>query len=428
MSEERITGEIRNTGSIADLAVTGPAIQQDPGLLKKVTSPSLFAYLACTRATGTAVVYRPDLTFELAFRDGAVIGLEQKGIAFLELVVHQLLSAGVIQADAAARAEATARETGRSLLQVFYDQGVCTPRDLVEAIRATKQAGLERIASLPSAAFEFVRTDHAPRASDPVAIDLNLFVVRLVRERTRTAHLVELEPFLNPVMGRYPLKTDRLTPAVLGVAFTEKERKTLTEVADGSLTLKEVFALSLLGRIGTARLFWMAALLGFVDYRMSPLPKGGIEVFEEELKRTLERVQSEDHFTRLQIHWTSHPSKIEPAYRRMVERWGPGASARRQSQRSADLAEAIFARMTESFQVLMDPNARREYRLGLLGRSKLEFGTEFLFKQAHLARFRGELDKAREIIEAAMDILPKPEFEEFLRGLGGLPHGREGQP
>ncbi len=418
MAETTIRGEMTNAGTLDDFAASGPALEQDPSRLKQVSGPSLLCYLAVTRATGTVEMSGPAGTHDLAFKDGSLIAIEQRGLPFLEAVLNQLLASGTITAEAAARAQTTGREAGRSLLQVLYEQGACTPRDLVEAVRTAKQGALERVMALPRASWELTRTDRAPRSSDPVAIDLNLFVVRYVRERTRTAYLAELEPFLTPLMGRYPVKTDRLTPVISGVAFTDKERKTLLEVADGSITLKEVFSLSLLGRNGTARLFLIAGLLGFVEYRMSPLPKGGIEVFEAELKQTLERVQSEDHFTRLGIHWTTHPSKVEPAFRRMVERWGPGSTARRQSERSAQLVEAIFARMTESFQVLSDRDRRRAYRASLLGQAKLEFGTEFLFKQAHLARFRGEVDKAREIIESALDILPKQEFEEFRRGLG----------
>lgn len=419
MAERTIRGEMRNAGTLDDFAVGGPSLAEDPSRLKRVSGPSLMCYLAVTRATGTLVLSGTAGAHDLAFKDGNLLGIEQRGVPFLEAVLNQLLASGTISAEAAARAQMTSHETGHSLLQVLYEQGACTPRDLVDAIRTAKQGALERLMAVPGADWEFAPTDRAPRSSDPVAIDLNLFVVRYVRERTRTAYLAELEPFIAPLMGRYPVKTDRLTPAVSGVAFTDKERKTLLEVADGSITLKEVFSLSLLGRNGTARLFLMAGLLGFVEYRMSPLPKGGIEVFEAELKKTLERVQSEDHFTRLGIHWTSHPSKIEPAFRRMVERWGPGSTARRQSERSAQLVEAIFSQMVESFGVLSDRERRRAYRTRLLGQGKIEFGTEFLFKQAHLARFRGEIDKAREIIESAIDILPKPEFEELRRGLGG---------
>ncbi len=418
MAEGTIQGRMQNSGSLDDFAVGGPALAEDPSRLSSVSGPSLMCYLAVTRATGTMVVTATNGTYHMGFKDGSLITFEQAGVPFLDAVLNQLLGSGMVSAEAASKAQTSARETGRSLLQVLYEQGACTPRDLVEAIRTAKQGALERLMTVPSATWQFARSERAPRATDPVAIDLNLFVVRHVRERTRTAHLVEIEPLLAPLMGRYPVKTERLTPGISGIAFTDKERKTLLEVADGSITLKEVFSLSLLGKNGTARLFVIAGLLGFVEYRLSPLPKGGLEVFEAELKKTLERVQSEDYFTRLGVHWTSHPSKVEPAFRRMVERWGPGSTARRQSDRAAELVDAIFRLMTEAYQVLSDRDKRRAYRLNLLGHAKLEFGTEFLFKQAHLARFRGEVDKAREIIEAALDILPKQEFEEFRRGLG----------
>lgn len=416
--EGTVRGQIENTETMRDFAATGPWLAQDLSRLSRVSAPSLMCFAAFARVTGLMSIRSQDGVHLIGLKDGAIISVEREGTIFLDEVTNHLVASGVVSPEIVAQAQAEAKAAGISVIQAFYEKGVCTPRDLVEAIRTTKQSCLERLLSVRSATFELTAMQRPPKAADPVAIDLNLFMVRYIREKTRTAYLVEFEPHLNPYMGRYPLKTDRLTPAILGVAFTEKERKTLTEVADGSITLKDVFALSLLGRVGTARLFLIAGLLGFIEYRMTPLPKGGIEVLEEELRRTLERMQADDHFTRLGIHWTTHPSKIEPAFQRMKERWGPEASVRKQSEKAAQLSEKIYALILESYEVLKQQDSRRAYRANLLGQAKLEFGTEFLYKQAHLARFRGELDKAREIIESAIDILPKKEFVDFRRGLG----------
>lgn len=410
-------GFISNTLDVRDFSVTGPDVASDLNKLQRISSPSLFCYLAVSKFTGTMRCSANEGTFNLSFKDGSLIGAEQEGIPFLESVLNSLCAAGTVQPDAAAKALATAKETSRSLLQVLYEQGACTPRDLVEALRSTKQAIVEKVMVLKSATFELTPTQRPPRLADPVALDLNIFMVRYIRERTRSSYQTDLEPLLAPFMGRYPLTTERLTPAIAGVAFSEKERKTLTEVADGSITLKEVFSLSLLPRGSTARLFIIASMLGLVEYRLSPLPKGGVEAFEQELKATYERMKGEDYFTRLGIHWTSHPTRIEPAYQKMVERYGPMSKARQVSPKAAEVVDAIFELVKEAYEVLKDQERRRAYRQELLGTSKLEFGVEFLYKQAHLARFRGEIEKAREIIECAIDIIPKKEFEDFRRSL-----------
>ena len=92
---------------------------------------------------------------------------------------------------------------------------------------------------------------------------------------------------------------------------------------------------------------------------------------------------------------------------------------RRQSEKAARLAEEIFALMTEAYETLSDTKKRQEYRLALLGEPKLKFGTDLLYKQAHMAAFRGEIAMARQFIESAIDILPEERFKQFLHRLGG---------
>jgi hypothetical protein len=407
-------GEIVNTFSLADFAITGAAVVANPGLASRLSSISLFAYMSYTRFTGLLVVSYDTQTFKIGLKDGSALLVEDPKVPTIEACVNHLVSSNIISADAAAKAVAS--QSG-SVLQALYEQGACTPREIVEALRQVKQEILDKVMTIAQGAYELEQTVRPPVSADPVSIDLNLYLVRHMRERTRTAYLVDLEALIQPFMGRYPMKTQKLTPAIAGVAFSEKERKTLEEVADGSTTLKDVFTLSLLGKIGTARLFIMAHCLGFVEFRLSPVPKGGIEVLEEELRKFLERTRTDDFFTRLQIHWTTHPSKIPEAYEKMAERYGPPSPHRRQSEKARELCEQIFALITEAYETLVDPDKRRQYRLSCLGEGKIQFGVEFLFKQAHLAKFRGETQKARELIESAIDIMPRAEFRDFLKNL-----------
>jgi len=407
-------GVIKNTLTLSDFSITGPAVAANPVVANSLSSVSLFCYLAYSRFTGLLVISSGNDTIRVGLKDGSAVLVEDIRCPTIEACLNHLVSNNIITAEAVAKAVAS---KSSSPLQSLYEQGACTPREIVEALKTVKQTLLDKVMTVREGVYELEQTVRPPPSPDPVSIDLNLYLVRHMRERTRSAYFADLEALIQPFMGRYPIKTEKLTPGIAGVAFSEKERKTLEEVADGSTTLKDVFTLSLLGKIGTARLFIMAHCLGFVEFRLSPLPKGGVEVLEEELRRHLERTKTDDFFTRLQIHWTTHPSKIAEAYRVMVERYGPPSPHRKQSEKARELCEQIFSLITEAYETLADPEKRRQYRRKVLGEGKLQFGVDFLYKQAHLAKFRGEIEKARELIESAIDILPKAEFQDFLRRL-----------
>lgn len=420
MAANHLKGTIVNTGELSDLGIFGPASAEDPSLLSKPSLVGLLTWFAYRRASGTLnIVEKGSSQYVLAIKDGSLISLERKGLAFIDEVLNNLVAEDVISAGDGAKAQAEASSNNRSVLQVLFESGACTPRALVESIRVTKQTMLDKLFEMPEAAFLWQEGSRAIQASDPVTIDLNLFLVKLARERSRTAYFSELEPFLGSYMGRYPLKSKKLTPAIAGVALTDKERRVVEEIGDGSITLKEVISLSLLSRNMTARLFFFCAMLGFVEFRKIPLPKGGVEALEEELQAALQRMDAEDHFTRLEIHWTSHPKKLDAAYQKMEQRYGVKNKARRQSQQAAELSDQILNLMRESLDVLTDQESRRAYRREIMDETKLTFGTDFLFKQAHLAKFRGELGKAKEIIESAIDVQPKQKFIDFHRALGG---------
>jgi hypothetical protein len=222
---------------------------------------------------------------------------------------------------------------------------------------------------------------------------------------------------LKDVQGRYPNNTGTLTPAQADLMLSDKERKVLELAADGTMTLKEGVAMSLLSRTQTDRLFIIAAFLGFVEFRTLGLPKGGVETLEKELKSTLERLKTEDYFLRLGVHWTSHPKHYPAAYRKMTDRWGPASRVRQHTPLTAELAAAIQELMDEAYNAIQDQSARMEYRLRRFGKETLIFGTDFLYKQAHLAVFREEWELAQEIIESAIDIRPKGEFVALRNGI-----------
>jgi hypothetical protein len=311
--------------------------------------------------------------------------------------------------DATQLQAARADPSGKPILQALFEQKACTSRDLVDSIKATKERLLEGLVSAGNWTFSW-RGGAAVRRTDPVALDSFAYVVGAMRLATRSSYATDLDPLLRNVVGRYPYVTEVLTPALAEILLSDKERKVIELAADGTTTLKDGIAMSLLSHTQTDRLFLIAGFLGFVEFRTQGLPKGGIETLEKELKSALERLKNEDHFLRLGVHWTTHPKHYAGAYQKMTDRWGPASRTRQHSPVCAELAAAIQALMDEAIMTIETNDSRGEYRLQRVGKETIIFGTDFLYKQAHLALFREEWDLAQEIIESAIDILPRQEF------------------
>jgi hypothetical protein len=392
----------------------------NPSILASCSTPALLAWVAFRNATGVLVVSDDaGNVFDIAVHAAAISLVERRGGDLVGEAVDRLVASKTIAADVALRARQLSNATGKSLVQVLFEMGACTPAALVESIRAGKTAILDAVIALKQARFEWREGARPDRRPDPVTIELNLFLVNLMRARLRTTYIQDLDPLLAPFQGKFPVKAKRLTPPLAMTCLNDKERKVLDQIADGATTLRDVFPMSVLSRNQTARLFHTCNFLGWIEWLGVASPRGGIAELEAELKKTWERVSREDHFLRLGAHWTTHPAQLEPAFRKMVARWGESSPARAASPTCAELCDGILRLIRESYEVLRDDRQRQAYRRQIVEEIKLRFGSDFLFKQAHMALFRGEVENARNIVEAAIDISPQPEYVAFRRTLTG---------
>lgn len=408
-------GNLTNHGDARDLAVPALALLESPGLPPGSSALSLLAALGLSGATGRLrLATAPGKTLEFGVQKGSVVQADRTGVPFEDLASAWLIERKVV--DRARIAAIRAANPGRPLLQALYAAKACAASDVVDALRGVRESLLEEALRPGTVAYAWL-ADAPVQRPDPVGVDLVAYAASGVRAATRTSYAQDMEPLLEHHMGRYVWPTERLTPLLAGTVLSDKERKVLEVAADGTSTLHDAVAMSLLTRTQTARLFALCTFLGFVDYRVQGLPKGGVEALESELKGTLERIKGEDFFQRLGVHWTTHPKHYEAAWRKMLERWGPGAAVRRHSEFCGAKAAEILELMDEAYRTIANARTRSEYRVTRMGPDTIRFGTDFLFKQAHLAAFREDWPLAQEIIESAIDILPRPDFREFLEAV-----------
>lgn len=418
MSDEVVRGSCRHAGSLVDFAVTGPQVAQDPALLAQTTFPTFLAWIACRRATGQGIIRSPAGPWDLVCHDGSLHVLERQGHPFMSEVVNRLVADGKATSAAVDSAASAASLSGRSIVQHLFEAGACSPCDLVQTMRSLKQASLDSLMAAPALFFEWQDGRRPGLRADPVTIELVQYLFGQIRERTQALYLADFQPYLQNYLGMYPVRSKLLTPLVATTTLSERERKSVEELIDGSASLRDTMSYSLLTKHATARVFFACTFLGLFEYRTIPVPKGGVEILEADLSKQYERIKNEDFFTRLSVHWTAHPDHLVPSFKRLEQRWGPTAQVHQQSEICSDFANRILALVTEARNVLVDPVARRAYREQLLGHDKLKFGTEFLFKQAHMAMFREDRSQARQLIEAALDILPEEKkYHAFLAQL-----------
>lgn len=155
--------------------------------------------------------------------------------------------------------------------------------------------------------------------------------------------------------------------------------------------------------------------------RHTPVPstQTGLAAVEDDLRALYERRSRGNLFDALGLHFTDAPSRIRDAYRAVVAEYRSGSPAHGRSPAHADL---LLKLANDAWAVLSDKGSRRRYRREILG-VDVDSAAQLLASKSRLAMSRGDLAAARELLEAAADLHPDPEYLEDLRNLlaGNLP-------
>ena len=141
---------------------------------------------------------------------------------------------------------------------------------------------------------------------------------------------------------------------------------------------------------------------------------GGLE---RELRDRVAACEGSDHFARLELPRTATPEQVRQRFIDLIKRYHPDRVAGRQKQ-LLPLANALFFRLKESYDVLSDPQSRARY-CETSGRSE---GGRRLLDEARAAWLRGrELLARKDFSQAELELRAAIR----IRAAGRLP-GRAG--
>jgi len=151
---------------------------------------------------------------------------------------------------------------------------------------------------------------------------------------------------------------------------------------------------------------------------MSPEPKelgpqereGGAP--SDGLRKRYESLDQMDHFERLGLHYSAHPSEFAPAWRRIEQ------ELKDLEGFDSELARRCGRLVEEARTILSSPAARQRYRLQLLGEERLSFAAEHLHRQAEMNAQNGETERAVRMLDVSLEMHPTPETRALRARIG----------
>ena len=163
-----------------------------------------------------------------------------------------------------------------------------------------------------------------------------------------------------------------------------------------------------IGIRSTWAVIYLEQLLGGLTW-VEPPPRESVVV--EELRVLTERIRVADYFEVLGLHYTSPPRAVDRAFERMKREYGPDSRA---ASQSAKLADDIWQRVQQAYATLKTTAGRKQYRKDKFPNVRLDYSAQIVSSQSQLAEMRGELDLAIDLMEAAIELNPTPDFMAHL--------------
>jgi len=296
--------------------------------------------------------------------------------------------------------------------------GNISAQQILQVIRLTRQDILGEIVEISAGEASLDTSASLQISKDPIKIDILQYVNDYTSKFLKKYYYRDLISNIIGFKGMYPMITKSMSKAYQNSLLTDSERKSI-ESLDGSVTLKDYFAMTNLSKHDAARMISRLLLLNFIKFEKNTGSDASIKKKEDELEGIVTKFSISDHFTRLGVHWTAHISEIENAFQKRFRDWGPDARVRKVSKKTSELCDVLFSYAREAYKVLSDQDRRQEYRKGIIEYRKMIDGADFLYQQAQLSLFRGDVEGARRLIESTLDIRESPLYRKFYQQIGG---------
>lgn len=206
-----------------------------------------------------------------------------------------------------------------------------------------------------------------------------------------------LSPMVIPERSRRAERMD------LGAA----ELRAIDHMLDGTRDVPTLLGEGYIGRLTLMRVLLLLDAFGVL--RWVPPSANATETPVDALKRRLARMDHEDHFTALGLHWTATHDEVIEAWTKFQAEYGP---AGRWAKVDPGVAAKLLARGATAWERLRDDRRRVQYRHELHPDVDETMLSTIVAAQAELLAFRGEERQARSMrqlaVEMATSIPPPP--------------------
>lgn len=268
----------------------------------------------------------------------------------------------------------------------------------------------------PSGTYEIASQAAPPPNHRYKAVPVTL-LYELVKDLVKRYVEPDLRAGLAGRMGQSPKLGPTGEQVLRRVNVSDAQTRVGKRMLTGEYALDEVLYTGI-GVRSTFQLLYLMEVWGGLSW-VDPPPKENLLV--DELRETLARAQSADHFAVMGLHLSTPPRQIEKTLHRLRGMYGPGGTIARASP---ELSAELWTKIQAAYQVISTADGRKRYRAERFPTVRLDYAADLTLAQAELAELRSDWELAIDLLEITLELHPTREALEEMRRVQDLKAGR----
>ncbi|MBA2664072.1 MAG: hypothetical protein H0U74_17410 [Bradymonadaceae bacterium] len=303
-----------------------------------------------------------------------------------------LLESGNIDQEQFASSRALARQHNISVGDALVQLNAITASQLLLSLKARIKFLLERLwKPRGEASFHVLSQPPGRYTAPPVSIPARVFAYALNRyeKLDRDQILVACERYNQ----RFVTTATPLPFPIESLEFDDKRQRFFNALQDDPRVLRDVLQISSLSHAQTLALVLSLDHLGLLRLTGSPADERERAQRSADIDEVYNRLQSDDYFTMMGLHWSAYDQEIQRAFHALSQRFAQSSAE--------DLAEAVQRKVqriresiTEAYEAIRNPARRAKYRESLVDSYSMENAINMFKKQAETAKMRRDIDSA----------------------------------
>lgn len=391
---------VRATMIAAPVALQAKRFSMDDGVVP------MLARIAAMKPTGLLELKSHAFTLTLTLERGCIQDIMRTPLRDQDSLERLLLSAGKLNELQVKQAREHAEQYQITPGEALVDLALLEYGDVRVALKTRVLYMGRQLWSGHFTEASLTELERLPQRSLALPVFLWSILYRHVLEDYSQRTGAELEALREPSRGMSIRRVEPMPCEVGQLDLAAKHQRLFSVLLEEPRTEAELVSMAQLGRVEVLSLLLTLKALGLIEENV---PDAALQRRTRQLDALVTaqaRMNTQDHFAALGLHWSAFDEEIEAAYKAARAQYDPDSGEFAYIAEAKATLREVVALIDRAYAELRYPGRRAAYRNQLIDSFKIRSSIEMFEKQIDMAKMRRDIDEAIVFCKRILELQP----------------------